>query len=216
MKVLTFLFIILLLVGCGSKTDDQTQTEPTNDQTAQVDSEEAMLRTASQAIVKKFGSSLKSELVSAMSDGGPSNAVNVCEIKAPEIADQYSQNGFVIKRVSDKNRNIDNAASDHEKEILAKFADAQNSPKYFDETIEGDSASSYYYYQPIRVNKLCLNCHGTSDKIDSKVKMALRDKYPDDMAVDYQDGDLRGMFVVEASLPDAYEYAKTLAADTTM
>lgn len=198
--------LFLAICGCGQKAD---QADSSLQQKVENAVDQEILRAASTRIIKQFGKSLKQELVSAMSDGGPVNAIAVCSEKAPEIAKTYSVEDWHIKRVSDKYRNPDNMADDHEKNILMKFATA-DTLNYYDEFILVDSVRRYNYYQPIRVNQLCLKCHGDGAALDSKVKAKLQELYPDDNAVGYAENDLRGMFVVSTIVPGGLDYAKKL------
>ena len=83
-KLLTFLFCALLP---GYLLADQTVA---NTQEAR-------------GLVKAFMGELKGELQAAMKDGGPVNAIGVCNLKAPEIAAQKSQeSGWQLARTSAK------------------------------------------------------------------------------------------------------------------
>ncbi|NOR40665.1 MAG: hypothetical protein GQ537_05605, partial [Gammaproteobacteria bacterium] len=46
--------------------------------------------TASRETVKEFMQTLKQELQTGMQDGGPVNAISVCNLTAPAIANTYS------------------------------------------------------------------------------------------------------------------------------
>ncbi|WP_328798991.1 Tll0287-like domain-containing protein [Kangiella shandongensis] len=52
--------------------------------------------------------------------------------------------------------------------------------------------NSWLYVEPIYAQPMCLACHGSN--IDSKVKTVIDEKYPDDEAFGFEDGDFRGMF----------------------
>ncbi|NNK21683.1 MAG: DUF3365 domain-containing protein, partial [Flavobacteriaceae bacterium] len=55
-----------------------------------------------------------------------------------------------------------------------------------------------YYYSPITTNAMCLQCHGTPDKeIQQPVQLALKNYYPEDKAVGYVDGEVRGMWKIQ-------------------
>ena len=69
-----------------------------------------------------------------------------------------------------------------------------------------DSVEHYRYYEPIVVQALCLKCHGQYDLVDDATAATLTSLYPDDKAVDYNVGDLRGMFVVDMEWPAAKDY----------
>jgi hypothetical protein len=46
----------------------------------------------------------------------------------------------------------------------------------------------------------CLACHGDPEAIDPQVKRLLAERYPDDTAVGYKPGDLRGAVSVSVLL----------------
>ena len=58
------------------------------------------------------------------------------------------------------------------------------------ETIDGQKGTRYY--RRINVEASCLACHGGKDSRPQFIK----DKYPQDLAYDFQVGDLRGMYSV--------------------
>ena len=65
---------------------------------------------ASRETVKEFMQTLKKELQTSMQEGGPVNAVSVCNLTAPAIANTYSvRNGWEVGRTSLKLRNPKNA-----------------------------------------------------------------------------------------------------------
>ena len=189
-KVIVFV-LLLLLIGCG-KSDKK---ENIKNNTPIVTKNTAMQK-ASSLLISGFMTDIKSELMKGVKEGGFANAINVCQLKAPKIADNYSTKGWSIKRVTDKPRNIQNQADEHEKQILDLFADSLNKLKFFDEWKDVENNKDYYYYEPIYIGKLCLKCHGDETKIDNKAVVALKEKYPEDNAINYSDGDLRGMSVV--------------------
>ena len=56
------------------------------------------------------------------------------------------------------------------------------------------------YYKPIKTGMpTCLKCHGSSAEIESKTLALINEKYPDDKAVGYSQGDLRGMWKIKFS-----------------
>lgn len=209
MKKLTVTLIALgLLVGCSGNKTEKDAAEP-----AMAKTDNLLYQQASQKMIGSFGKALKGELLAAMNEGGPIAAINTCATVAPEIAEQYSNEAVSIRRVSDKNRNLNNGASEYEQQIMAKFAVAE-APAFYEETTDGETGQVYHFYQPIKAGKLCLNCHGPAETLKPDLLTAIKETYPEDLAVGYAEGDLRGMFVVEMKLPEAEELIKTLVADT--
>lgn len=145
-------------------------------------------------LVKQFGATLKPQLVKAIQQGGPQNAVDVCAIKAPEIARELSkQSGWNIRRVSLKNRNANAVADAWEKSVLEEFELQLAAGKPAKELEYGALVGGEYRFMKAQVTTpLCLKCHG------SKLEQPLHDKikmyYPDDLALGYQVGEIRGAF----------------------
>ena len=63
--------------------------------------------------------------------------------------------------------------------------------------MEDDSVRLFRYMRPIMVSEMCLNCHGGRDKMKDLMYSAVRSRYPNDKAVDYRPGDLRGAVSVK-------------------
>jgi len=145
-------------------------------------------------LVKQFGATLKPQLIQAMQQGGPVNAVDVCAAKAPQIAYELSeQSGWNIRRVSLKNRNASAVADAWEQKVLKEFESQLAAGKpakalEYEEFIAGE----YRFMKAQVTTPLCLKCHG------SNVAPALQEKieihYPNDLALGYQAGDIRGAF----------------------
>ena len=54
--------------------------------------------------------------------------------------------------------------------------------------------------KPIAVAPPCLACHGATEQLSEEVQTYLTEHYPNDQAVGYAVGDLRGVFWAEATL----------------
>lgn len=210
-RYLVFIFVsALLLTGCGKKSDEtanDTKMTPVDQNANQ------LLLTASSRLIDKFGKELKTELMSALSEGGAVSAISVCQVKAPEISAANSGEFWNIRRVSDRNRNQDNLANELETAILARFSDTVGIiPEFVAEWNDTDSGKVYRHYRPIRLATMCVKCHGTAEDIDDTVAAALAEKYPADRAIGYRPGDIRGMFIVEIRWPEGKVFADSIAA----
>ncbi len=197
-----------LAIGCGEDTTDKTARTP---DPAPVTGTEQLAAKAAAKLIEQFSHSLKNELMAAIKAGGPENAIEVCQSRAPEITLSYSQHDWTIKRVSEKNRNPVHAANEGELAMLARFTDTTGEvPPFIDEWIETETGRVYRYYKPIRTGTLCLKCHGQPEKISNAVTQVLADKYPQDKATGYGPGELRGMFVVQTKWPEGKPFADSL------
>lgn len=146
--------------------------------------------------IKAFGGKLKGELQKAMKAGGPLNAIGVCNVKAPEIAEQTNKDSSAkISRTSLKNRNPGNAPTDWQRAVLLKFeerkAAGEDVTKIDYSEVVGDE---FRYMKPIPTAEICLKCHGAN--IDPKLTAKLDKLYPDDKARGFNKGDIRGAFYV--------------------
>ena len=105
--------------------------------------------------------------------------------------------GIVVKRVSFRNRNKLNAPDDFETAVLIEFEKMRDQGRlrarteYF-EVIQDDGISTARYMKPIIVRPLCLNCHGKENEIDKSVLSIVNENYKNDLARNYEVGELRG------------------------
>ncbi|MFK7933715.1 MAG: DUF3365 domain-containing protein [Saprospiraceae bacterium] len=140
---------------------------------------------------------LSQELKTAYQQGGMENAVQYCNIHALPITDSLAQaNKVQIKRVSDRVRNPQNIANVNEKELILNYKKQLEQNEQLKAQILTNDDNTVYY-QPILLNEFCLNCHGTLGKeLDSLKYQTIKSLYPEDRAIGYQAGDLRGMWKV--------------------
>ncbi|NOR40054.1 MAG: DUF3365 domain-containing protein [Gammaproteobacteria bacterium] len=163
--------------------------------------------TASRETVQEFMLTLKQELQAGMQDGGPVNAISVCNLTAPGIANTYSvRNGWDVGRTSLRLRNPDNAPDAWERATLESFEErkrAGEDPVKMEhyEVVRQDGISELRYMKAIPTGQLCLACHG--EQVDSTVKTRLKKLYPYDQALGYRKGDIRGAFTITQPLSTA-------------
>lgn len=151
-------------------------------------------------VTELFQSELKKALMSAMESGGPQQGVKVCQKKAVEIAEEVShRSGWRIRRISLKNRSSLNEPQPNERKILELFAEQATNSKSIDDLEWWEKKSDkQVYMKAIPTNGLCLTCHG--DNVDLSVKKTILHYYPNDKAVGYTLGEIRGAFVLDQSL----------------
>ncbi len=133
---------------------------------------------------------LMSELKSELELGGPSGAVVVCRDMAPMIAEHVADSyGLAIGRTSHRLRNPTNLAPEWATHVVG----------------DGATAASYLagpdgelgVVLPIMLAGPCLACHGQRNTLGEDVRTTLAESYPDDQAVGFSEGDLRGWFWIE-------------------
>jgi len=198
------ILILLIISGLGCGGSGEKSAEP-------FDREEAVA--ACEKIIGDFQAVLKQELVAAMAEGGPENAIAVCNTKAPMVADSFSQMpGISIRRVSLRQRNAGFRPDDFETIALETFATAETSEPQSHSELVFDSADvrRFRYMKEIKTGELCLKCHGDPGTFSKALKAVLAQHYPDDPAVGYQVGESRGAFSVSVTYPEADETIKLL------
>ena len=160
---------------------------------------------ASRATAKEFMQTLKQGLQGGMQEGGPVNAISVCNLSAPGIANTYSvRNGWDVGRTSLKLRNPDNAPDVWERSVLESFDErkrAGEDPMKMEqyEVVRKDGSSEFRYMKAIPTAQLCLACHG--EQLDSITRTRIEKLYPRDQALGYKQGDIRGAFTITQPLP---------------
>ena len=130
--------------------------------------------------------------------GGPEGAVQVCRDRAPAMAREASErSGWAIRRVSLRNRNPRAVPDAWERAALEDF-DRRNAAKEpaaaleRAEVVQEDGALVRRYIRALPTSDLCLNCHGRDERVSPAVKARLKELYPDDRAVGYDAGEIRG------------------------
>ena len=160
---------------------------------------------ASREAIKSFAGALQKQLKSAMADGGPTAAIEVCNVAAPEIAQTASAaRGWSVGRTSLKLRNPDNAPDAWELAVLRDFEArkaAGEAPGTLDhaEIVAGEGQRTFRYMKAIGTQPVCTTCHGAS--IAPEVTAKLDALYPDDRARGFTVGDIRGAFTISQPVP---------------
>lgn len=155
---------------------------------------EAAVKTANEAI-QELQTTLVGRLSSAMADGGPRAAVRVCRDEARALtASVGAAHGVAIGRTSDRLRNPANAPRPWAAPIVA----AQAGRKAAEATpVALDLGDRVGVLRPIGTLDFCVTCHGPAPTVDAAIGDVLKAAYPEDRAVGFAPGDLRGWFWVE-------------------
>ena len=158
------------------------------------------------AAAKALTGDLAARLMQELQAGGPAGAVSVCAEVAPELARSHSTAGLTVRRVSSRARNPLDRPDAFEAERLARFEAAVAGgvrPEELSEVVEQDGVRVLRLMRPIMAGTLCLSCHGDPAAFDPAVKAVLAERYPNDAATGYREGDLRGAVSVTVAIPRA-------------
>ena len=149
-------------------------------------------------LVKMFGGELKPALQKSMKAGGPVASVEFCHSKAPEIAQSVAEkSGWNVNRVSLKPRGATAQPDAWETAVLERFEAEKAAGKdvktmEFSEVVHDAGKSTFRYMKPLGTAEVCLVCHGTN--VTEPVRAAIAKYYPEDEAMGYKKGDIRGAF----------------------
>lgn len=140
---------------------------------------------------------LGKNLMKAINEKGTAGAVEFCNIEAMKLTDSMSvMHNAIIARVSDKPRNPKNKANTKELRHIAAFKELLASGSDIDPVVEEIYGEINFYY-PITTNTMCLQCHGTpNEQITSTTLSTLRKLYPEDKAIGYDVGQVRGIWSI--------------------
>ena len=161
---------------------------------------------AARVAVSSLQKSLKEELIQALKVHGPEKAIDVCHLSAPTIAAATSEkSGAHVGRTALKVRNPSNAPDDFERRVMEDFAAKLSrgvkprNIEYAEFLKDEDGKKTFRYMKPIiMLEKPCGACHG--DSISAEVTAAIAERYPNDQAVGFKPGELRGAFTVRQEL----------------
>jgi len=155
------------------------------------------------AVATKVLEETKSALEGALKGGQPAAALGVCASVAQNIARRQEQQGWRVRRVSEKVRNPADTPDAQELAVLRAWQDAHTAGRLTPTTERQEIVTAggrwyVHYMKPIFIGgPVCLQCHGARDKLAPGVADALKELYPHDQATGYAVGDLRGAVSVK-------------------
>ncbi|CAC9526891.1 hypothetical protein [uncultured Gammaproteobacteria bacterium] len=152
-------------------------------------------------LVKQFGNALKPALKKAIKTKGLEHAVEFCAVKAPEITKKINQQNkeWTIKRVSLKNRNPSAKPDNWERKVLKMFDKRQSNGESAKKMAYSEMVNGEFRFMKAQgVQGVCLSCH--SKNIAKNIKSAIDKHYPNDKAIGYSLGQIRGAFSLSKKL----------------
>ena len=146
----------------------------------------------------------RSVLEGALAGGQPAaSALRVCAAIAQNIALKREQEGWRVRRVSEKVRNRADTPDADERDVLTFWAREHAAGRLkatdeHEEIVTENGRRYFHYMRPILIaGPVCLQCHGEPAKLAPGVAEALKELYPNDQATGYSVGDLRGAISVK-------------------
>jgi len=187
-SVFIIVFPILLFISCQSAVQKNRLTPD----------EQAELISKGKKITMQSFKALSGEVMNALQEGGVQHAVGYCHLQASPLIDSLSDiYGAKISRISDRYRNPSNKPGDLDLTVLESYrlqlAEGVELQPHLEIT-----ADEIIYYSPILIlNPACLQCHGESGStLEQSHYDFIKSKYPEDLAIGYKLGDLRGVWKI--------------------
>lgn len=142
----------------------------------------------------------KDALTQALGKAGAAKAIDKCKVDSAKLTSGPSVSGIEtieVGRTSLKLRNPKNAPRDWMKPHLNKFKDWKPGDSIEKRLLINLGPHRYGYLEPIYVQGICLSCHGKF--VTTDIKKEIAEHYPQDEAMGYEFGALRGFFWAELS-----------------
>ncbi|HKK79447.1 MAG TPA: DUF3365 domain-containing protein [Phaeodactylibacter sp.] len=200
MKKQYLLFALALmgyLAACDSGSKAGQEETATDSETATT-LDTAKYKKQGMEIAMGTFKALSGQLKSALQEGGVPNAVRYCNTVAYPLVDSLSEvYNASIRRASDKVRNPKDAPTPLEQEVLDTYHAQMAAGEQPKPVVRQLQSGEIAFYAPIRMQELCLNCHGKLGETLKKEDYAvIKELYPEDEAIGYAAGDLRGIWSI--------------------
>jgi len=154
-------------------------------------------------VAGRLFASLMTTLQEKIASEGPEAAIAYCRLEARPLTAQVGEEFPQVKdvrRTALRWRNPDNQPDANDRSVLEEWLSTWNPavpPKpVIKKLTAADGTKEIRYYRPVPVMTTCLACHGSGNEITPNVRAAIARDYPQDKAIDFQEGDLRGAIVV--------------------
>ncbi len=192
--------VLLAIIATGSLWLQSCQDKPAevqkDDQVENV-TDDATYMKLGKEIVGDIGPLLKDSLVGSMKKGGPLEAIKFCNVQATELTKSFAEeHNADTKRVSDKNRNPENAASPAELEVMAHYRQLMEAGEPLLPKVVLNEQGRKNFYAPILTANECLACHGAASEMQPELVQLIDSLYPTDKAKGYAVKELRGLWSV--------------------
>lgn len=194
-------FSVFLLAQCGEASKKAGAPGQSTTESAREPSPDPL--DLARGFAMETQAALGRTLQAQIGERGTAGAITFCNVAALPITDSIARaHGAEICRITDRPRNPGNRASSEEARIMdmVRFSLAKETPP--DPLVLSEGGITHYYF-PILTNELCLQCHGTpQQQVPQEVLGRLAELYPEDEALGYGPGELRGLWKVGLNQAD--------------
>ena len=192
-QLISVVICIVAFGGCQSKQDKaETPSQPQGPTAVDYVFEQGELIT--DFATNTLGGALKK----ALQEGGVASAIPYCNVSALPLLDSIStQYEVSIRRTTRRIRNPLDSATVEERRHLNIYEDQIANEQELVPQVEALANGTFLYTRPIVLAAMCQSCHGeVGQDIKPEDYALIQEHYPDDQAINYAAGDLRGMWSV--------------------
>jgi hypothetical protein len=194
---LAALLALLAAGACKSPSPSEAPPAPPEQATTEIPLEETYAGEVQHAkhIFGLVAAALMTRLSDALEEIGAPAAIAVCKVEAPMWTSRATDGtGIEAGRTSHALRNPANAPRPWMEPIVKEGAGKKVSEVGMRVVDLGEKVG---VARPIGTMGLCVTCHGDDKAVSAEVVTAIAQKYPDDKARGFAEGDVRGWFWAE-------------------
>jgi hypothetical protein len=182
-RVIAAIMLVLVFAGCAQKPHEAKLSMP-----------DSIYMKAGSEITAKTFDSLRNSLLKAISEKGIEEAITFCNLNAALLTQSYADT-FFIKRTALHYRNTNNQPDSLELSILEDMTAEMQMKEMLPASRIIKDREGIHYFKPIIMQGMCLSCHGKrGEQISATTVAQINRLYPSDKAVNFREGDLRGMW----------------------
>lgn len=188
-----FIFVNVLLFSTCENSNTPTKT---TEKVEKIDKKVYLKK--GQEIAQATFKTLSGNLQNVMKEGGVPNALEYCNLAAMPLVDSLSKvHDAEIRRTSLKVRNPKNQPTPQELTQLQAFEKQSKAGEKLSAVVKEIDPHTVAFYAPISLMPLCEKCHGeVGNTLLEKDYEVVQKLYPEDKAIGYKSGDLRGMWSI--------------------
>lgn len=197
--ILTGIILGIIFQNCTpSQTKEKQDSFNEEQKNLETPNESEIVKKGREIAQASFGA-LSGKLKAALQRGGVPEAIQYCNLNAYPLTDSLSNVYNVkIQRIGTRIRNSKNNPNTAGQDILQAYQITMDKGEKPGPKVVFSEDGNATFYAPIIMQAACLNCHGEVGQHISEANYQLIQKfYPQDKAIDYQLGDLRGAWRIE-------------------
>lgn len=171
--------------------------------------EEVEARKKADVAAQLLAQTLLTQLEAALAEGGAPAGVRVCREVAQKVTqDVGAREGVTVRRTGLRVRNPLNRPDEFERVWLERaqqeMAAGRPAPPIYEIVRRQDGGRELRHLRAIVFpGGICSQCHGPVEEIGKEVRELLESQYPDDRAVGFAPGELRGALSVRVPLRES-------------